>query len=717
MKPFRAIELRWLVLFSLLTVAVAQAQVGSENCTLVGRWTEGECYDVIADGNRVYLGNGACLQIMDYNDPVHPLLLGRIVLPMMVRGVASRDNKIYVADQEAGLRIVDVTDPAAPVEIGALEGIGTVNDVVLAGSHAFIAAGNYGLIIADISNPALPVGVGKCLLPGAVNSVAVNGQYAYAVAWNNFTVVDITNPAMPAAIAQRLLPDVVMEVTIHNNHAYLACSNGGLRIFDISTPAQPVEVGFCLENRQIFSVQLVNSTAYIASYESGLFIYDVSTPSHPVKVDSLRNVPYIRRIAMRNDLAFVACSSMGMSAISIPPSSPPNVLSTLKTGSYWRGLDVEEDYAYLSGGETLRIINCADPGSPFSEGYLASGNYDCDKVVAQNNHAYLAASYLGLAIVDVSSPAHPLLSATTNSFDWSKGLAVEGHFAYLADYTRGLRIVDITNPLAPAEIGSFDTPGKACDVTVESPYAFVADEDSGLCIVNIADPAHPAFVVQIKSSSYTMASAVREQTLFVAGGDSIRVYNITQIGSPQQIGGCPARGFARQIELAGNYAFLAAGMGGVVIFDISDLQTPQPVSYYITGGEVYDIAVKDSLIYALDGETGLYILRLNPPAQVEKEQTGSAPADFALLPGYPNPFNNSTTMEYTLDRPEEVEIEVYNLLGEPVATLQRGHREAGRHRVVWSGNDSSGRQVPSGIYFVRMRAREFTANCKLLLLR
>ncbi|HPN36308.1 MAG TPA: FlgD immunoglobulin-like domain containing protein [bacterium] len=716
MKHVRAIILRGLELFLFVIIGVAQAQVYSENCTLVGRWAEGECYDVLADGNRVYLGNGAYVQIMDYTDPAYPQLLGRVALPRMVRRLALRENRIYVADYEGGLRIVDVSDPSAPVEIGALESIKTAIDVALAESHAFIAAGNDGLIIADISNPARPAVCGHLRLAGMVLSLAVSGRFAYVPFWKSLAVVDIADPANPTVVNQVPLPDETQEISIHNNHAYLACSNGGLRIFDISTPAQPVEIGFCLENRNVFSVRLKNTTAYIAGYRSGLYIYDVSTPAHPVKVDSLNTVRSIRRMSVQNDLTYVACSGQGMSVISVS-SSPPVVVSNLKTGSYWSGIDVKGAYAYLSGGETIRIIQCADPLTPSSTGYLDSGNYDCDRVVVQDNHAYLAAAYMGLAIVDLSTPAQPVLTATMNYFDWCQGLAVEGHYAYMADYTRGLRIMDVANPLAPVEVGGFDTPGKAIDVTVQSPYAFVADEDSGLCIVQVADPANPALIARIRASTHTMGSAVREHTLFIAGGDSIHSYDITDISNPQRIGDCRSSGFAWQIELAGNYAFVAAGTGGAVVFDISHPQAPQRIGCYITGGDVYDIAVHNSLIYTLDRETGLYILRFDPPTRVAQGQAGSAPVEFALLANHPNPFNSCTTIEYALARAEEVDIDVVNLLGKVVAGLYCGNREAGRHRVVWTGVDHRGRQAPSGIYYIRMKSKGFAVTHKVLLLR
>jgi len=93
------------------------------------------------------------------------------------------------------------------------------------------------------------------------------------------------------------------------------------------------------------------------------------------------------------------------------------------------------------------------------------------------------------------------------------------------------------------------------------------------------------------------------------------------------------------------------------------------------------------------------------------------PQELALLQNYPNPFNAQTCVEVTAARPEQVEVMVYNLLGEPVAALHRGLLQAGSHKLVWTGIDGASRQAPSGIYVIKMTAPGFAASRKVLLLR
>ena len=69
-----------------------------------------------------------------------------------------------------------------------------------------------------------------------------------------------------------------------------------------------------------------------------------------------------------------------------------------------------------------------------------------------------------------------------------------------------------------------------------------------------------------------------------------------------------------------------------------------------------------------------------------------------ITENYPNPFNPSTTIRYTLPATSDVRVVVYNVLGAEVAELVNSRMESGAHEAVWSGIDAAGRPVPSGVY-------------------
>ena len=88
------------------------------------------------------------------------------------------------------------------------------------------------------------------------------------------------------------------------------------------------------------------------------------------------------------------------------------------------------------------------------------------------------------------------------------------------------------------------------------------------------------------------------------------------------------------------------------------------------------------------------------------------PKEFALFDNYPNPFNPTTTIEYSIPEASFVELKIYDILGGEVASLVKENKPSGKHSVKFSASN-----LPSGIYFYRIVSGNFTATKKLILLK
>jgi hypothetical protein len=93
------------------------------------------------------------------------------------------------------------------------------------------------------------------------------------------------------------------------------------------------------------------------------------------------------------------------------------------------------------------------------------------------------------------------------------------------------------------------------------------------------------------------------------------------------------------------------------------------------------------------------------------------PQEFALNQNYPNPFNARTEIRYALPVDSDVKLEVYNILGQKVATLVDGEKEAGYHLFIWDGTSTSGEVVASGMYLYKLVTDEKTFVRKMLMLK
>ncbi len=102
----------------------------------------------------------------------------------------------------------------------------------------------------------------------------------------------------------------------------------------------------------------------------------------------------------------------------------------------------------------------------------------------------------------------------------------------------------------------------------------------------------------------------------------------------------------------------------------------------------------------------------NPTAVAE-----TAPAAFALKGNFPNPFNPTTTIEFSLGKAAAVRLNVYNTAGQLVRELVNGECAAGNHNAVWDGLDQFGNSVSSGVYLYRLISGGVTETKSMTLLR
>jgi Zn-dependent metalloprotease len=109
-------------------------------------------------------------------------------------------------------------------------------------------------------------------------------------------------------------------------------------------------------------------------------------------------------------------------------------------------------------------------------------------------------------------------------------------------------------------------------------------------------------------------------------------------------------------------------------------------------------------------------IKVTVPTGLAEEET-DIPLEYALKQSYPNPFNPTTTIIYQVPRPSEVQIEVYNTLGQKVRTLLKDYKEPGLYQVIWDGRNDRGAQVGSGVYLYRMVSGDFVKTRKMIMMK
>jgi hypothetical protein len=125
----------------------------------------------------------------------------------------------------------------------------------------------------------------------------------------------------------------------------------------------------------------------------------------------------------------------------------------------------------------------------------------------------------------------------------------------------------------------------------------------------------------------------------------------------------------------------------------------------------------ESLTLNTDATSSTVVINLMGEANVVSNDDNVQQAITALKGNFPNPFNPSTEIAYSLKEAGKVKIEIYNLKGQLVKTLINDTMPQGEHRITWNGKDQRGNGVSSGIYFYKMKVGGYTGTRKMMLMK
>jgi hypothetical protein len=158
-------------------------------------------------------------------------------------------------------------------------------------------------------------------------------------------------------------------------------------------------------------------------------------------------------------------------------------------------------------------------------------------------------------------------------------------------------------------------------------------------------------------------------------------------------------------QSSSSYRLLQSSMstGGGSITSSSHYLKESAVGGFATG-------LSSSIRFVLNG--GMLISSVDNPLSVKR-----AVQEFCLMQNFPNPFNPSTTIPYSLGRDTNVLISIYNSIGQIVKCPVTARQAAGQYSYFWDGLDKSGQPVPSGIYYYQIKTEGFTQVRRMLLLK
>ncbi len=412
---------------------------------------------------------------------------------------------------------------------------------------AYLAQGEGGLGIYDLNNPGKPLLIGTYNTDGSAQDIKIDGDYAYvADKFSGLKIIDISKPTSPVLVGAIDTLGIATKLAVYNNYVYLADYGRGLLVIDVSNPTDPVmQNAYNTDGRALgVTISADGDSAYVAD-RSALLVFDIADKNAtPILKHAVATERDAYSIALNEAVLYVANGAVGLQVYDISdPLKAPVLINTIDTSGLAKNMRIDGDVLLVADGTSgLTIYDISDPTNPLIISEFNTVG-DATDLAILGNDVVVADGYGGLSVLDISDLENPILKGYVVTIGSGSAIHIDTatDTAYIADYYNGLVIINISNPLAPKIKGHFPIEGdgyfRGCfDMFVEKPYAYIANGKQGLRIIDISDSTN---LQQISLTPLTSRS-------------------------------WPARGIDKQ----GQYVYLAADEGGIIIVDANDTFNP-----------------------------------------------------------------------------------------------------------------------------------------------
>jgi len=341
------------------------------------------------------------------------------------------------------------------------------------------------------------------------------------------------------------------------------------------------------------------------------------------------------------------------------------------TDSVWR-IRFVGNYAYIAccyngGGLIDQII------SPDSFVFVQSYHSFAKDFLEYRHHMYVLG--VDVAVFDSGNAVlTPNYTFRTSSNNWSSKMVILDTTMYILT-NHGVLIAGLHDASRPDSIGFLPTNGTLSEMIVQDTMLYVLSSrrPSQLVVYNITSRNQPVYYRQFQFAD-SVHAITKSNNLWFSNGDTLlQVYREDSIA---------------RLSLVGYY----------------NLSIP-PESY----PGVTHLAVDDHYVFLYDGFTKL-MFDFAPVLDIPERGNQIIPSTILLGMPYPNPFNSTTTIRYSLPVSTSARIDIFDAIGRHVETLDNGYRKVGETKLSWNASNYS-----SGTYFVRLIANHSQLQQKVVL--
>jgi hypothetical protein len=384
------------------------------------------------------------------------------------------------------------------------------------------------------------------------------------------------------------------------------------------------------------AVDADSNFAYIGNGPT-FHVLDITNPSSPTIVGEYLTEGYIYDIEIRENTAFLCIGRWFLILDVSDPFNPTNISDLIiATNDAAISFALDNDFAYVTTFLGLMwVVDISDLSNPVKRNGIAAGGQLAYCVDSKNRYVYIGnPEYPPMVIVDATNPD----SLTRVDFEvggWGYSISIKDTLLFVGVHgytgTNYFKIYDVSNAMVPQFLGEvgFMPPEDVMAITIskEGQTAYVRTTTGNIYSIDITDLTQPEIIdgyekrigtifgntgIAVQNNSILSAHYIGLLNLDALQPDSLTFQSFFQTG-----------GTALELDSKDSLVFVACGLSGLWILNISNPDKPETVSNVMTNGFTADIVVEDSLAFIVnwaayseqDTSRGLWIINNSDIAQ------------------------------------------------------------------------------------------------------
>ncbi|MDP8208491.1 MAG: T9SS type A sorting domain-containing protein [Candidatus Electryonea clarkiae] len=689
------------------------------------------------------------------------------------------DNYAYVISGLSGLIVVDISDPTNPVIDAGHVWIPTNcifitkidTFLYVLGRSTDPPNNQSGIYIFDISDRTNPELIERYRTTGY--GMANNDSLLFVVHGDKINIFSLENPQHPDTVSSTEFEDFYPgDIVLEDTVTFLLSNDGILLSLSFDDPSSPAILDTLEVPEDGRNIDIMDNLIVISSGIQGMSFVDASNPENLQLLNTVDYETSIRGAKFIDDYVFAISRHWDVTTFETPDTiyimdvdnlEDPEIINRIPVTRYLDrlGFEIDEEYLYLCDqDDCLRIFDIEDITNPVQIGSTDRPYWIASSTIVDN--IIYGIEYDKMWMLDISDPSEARFLGSTfispfdaymvdssDDFLWIvSGGDIRLYKARILDQAPWFTVVDSLDILEGSRrrdilvnreddvlyycrdnnmLGVLDIPTNTVVDTIEincstftkqNDLLFVRDRFETLFIFSLDDPMHPELIgsLYIEGSGYWTKPVIYQNSLYFTSSLGFVKINVEDPENPEFVGSYLPDDFEVpfNIEMYGPYLVFYEGYTNtIVLYDLisADPEEWSPVAWHrATWNFKHHIDVHEG--YIIDDFTIYQPYNLNDVDELSSGEYGNPDISISV---YPNPFNESVTINYTLPQTANVVLSVHNLLGQQVARVSDRRLSQGSHLLNWTPSDQN--FIASGIYFIRLTTPVMSKHQRVILLR